>query len=172
MQLLLLVCCNCQLKKKKKSWWYLMLNMKKSWHCVNVVIDEARMKEFNLKHMWKSPNGTIRNILNGEWIILPPYGFLFISYHLLDRYKCLWFQARSSENQFYAKIFLVSSQVFATDNTLSFPYIHYDGIVLYQFGAIFRMDKGHMHWKACFWWSVPSDWHSYQRSWQTQIGLW
>ncbi|CAL5321808.1 unnamed protein product [Camellia sinensis] len=26
---------------------------------------EARVKEFNLKHMWKSPNGTIRNILNG-----------------------------------------------------------------------------------------------------------
>ncbi|KAL6542981.1 hypothetical protein OROHE_010501 [Orobanche hederae] len=27
--------------------------------------DEARLKEFNLKQMWKSPNGTIRNILNG-----------------------------------------------------------------------------------------------------------
>ncbi|CAA0836555.1 Cytosolic isocitrate dehydrogenase [Striga hermonthica] len=30
-----------------------------------VGIDEARVKEFNLKQMWKSPNGTIRNILNG-----------------------------------------------------------------------------------------------------------
>lgn len=30
--------------------------------------DEARMKEFNLKHMWKSPNGTIRNILNGDFV--------------------------------------------------------------------------------------------------------
>src|SRR5262249_2730595 len=27
--------------------------------------DEARVKEFNLKEMWKSPNGTIRNILGG-----------------------------------------------------------------------------------------------------------
>src|SRR3982750_4018463 len=27
--------------------------------------DEARVKEFNLKQMWKSPNGTIRNILDG-----------------------------------------------------------------------------------------------------------
>lgn len=27
--------------------------------------DEGRVKEFNLKAMWKSPNGTIRNILNG-----------------------------------------------------------------------------------------------------------
>lgn len=29
--------------------------------------DEGRVKEFSLKQMWKSPNGTIRNILNGEW---------------------------------------------------------------------------------------------------------
>lgn len=28
--------------------------------------DEARVKEFGLKQMWKSPNGTIRNILNGS----------------------------------------------------------------------------------------------------------
>jgi len=27
--------------------------------------DEARVKEFNLKFMWKSPNGTIRNYLGG-----------------------------------------------------------------------------------------------------------
>lgn len=27
--------------------------------------DEGRVKEFNLSAMWKSPNGTIRNILNG-----------------------------------------------------------------------------------------------------------
>ncbi|CAL5443450.1 unnamed protein product [Camellia sinensis] len=33
--------------------------------CATITPDEARAKEFNLKHMWKSPNGTIRNILNG-----------------------------------------------------------------------------------------------------------
>jgi len=33
--------------------------------CAAITPDEARVKEFNLKHMWKSPNGTIRNILNG-----------------------------------------------------------------------------------------------------------
>jgi isocitrate dehydrogenase len=27
--------------------------------------DEARVKQFSLKSMWKSPNGTTRNILNG-----------------------------------------------------------------------------------------------------------
>ncbi|CAD8066290.1 unnamed protein product [Paramecium primaurelia] len=33
--------------------------------CATITPDEARVKEFNLKYMWKSPNGTIRNILNG-----------------------------------------------------------------------------------------------------------
>ncbi|KAH8924076.1 isocitrate dehydrogenase NADP-dependent [Atractiella rhizophila] len=33
--------------------------------CATITPDEARVKEFNLKKMWKSPNGTIRNILNG-----------------------------------------------------------------------------------------------------------
>ncbi len=33
--------------------------------CATVTPDEARVKEFNLKQMWKSPNGTIRNILGG-----------------------------------------------------------------------------------------------------------
>ena len=33
--------------------------------CATITPDEARVKEFTLKKMWKSPNGTIRNILNG-----------------------------------------------------------------------------------------------------------
>ena len=33
--------------------------------CATITPDEARVKEFGLKQMWKSPNGTIRNILNG-----------------------------------------------------------------------------------------------------------
>ncbi|CAK95020.1 unnamed protein product (macronuclear) [Paramecium tetraurelia] len=33
--------------------------------CATITPDEARVKEFKLKQMWKSPNGTIRNILNG-----------------------------------------------------------------------------------------------------------
>src|SRR3546814_5047800 len=31
--------------------------------CATITPDEARVEEFNLKQMWKSPNGTIRNIL-------------------------------------------------------------------------------------------------------------
>ncbi len=33
--------------------------------CATITPDEARVAEFNLKKMWKSPNGTIRNILGG-----------------------------------------------------------------------------------------------------------
>ena len=33
--------------------------------CATITPDEARVKEFNLKNMWRSPNGTIRNIIGG-----------------------------------------------------------------------------------------------------------
>lgn len=33
--------------------------------CATITPDEERVKEFKLKQMWKSPNGTIRNYLNG-----------------------------------------------------------------------------------------------------------
>ena len=33
--------------------------------CATITPDEARVEEFGLKQMWRSPNGTIRNILNG-----------------------------------------------------------------------------------------------------------
>jgi isocitrate dehydrogenase len=33
--------------------------------CATITPDEDRVKEFNLKKMWRSPNGTIRNILDG-----------------------------------------------------------------------------------------------------------
>ena len=33
--------------------------------CATITPDQARVEEFNLKKMWKSPNGTIRNYLGG-----------------------------------------------------------------------------------------------------------
>lgn len=39
--------------------------------------DETRVKEFGLKSMWRSPNGTIRNILNG---LLCSFFFLYFLY--------------------------------------------------------------------------------------------
>lgn len=42
-----------------------ILECKVGIKCATITPDEERVKEFNLKQMWKSPNGTIRNILNG-----------------------------------------------------------------------------------------------------------
>ena len=42
-----------------------MLKHKVGVKCATITPDKGRVKEFNLKQMWKSPNGTIRNILNG-----------------------------------------------------------------------------------------------------------
>ena len=33
--------------------------------CATITPDEARVREFKLKKMWRSPNGTIRNIIGG-----------------------------------------------------------------------------------------------------------
>ena len=33
--------------------------------CATITPDEARVEEFKLKEMWRSPNGTIRNIIGG-----------------------------------------------------------------------------------------------------------
>src|SRR4026208_1288702 len=33
--------------------------------CATITPDEARVEEFSLKKMWRSPNGTIRNLLGG-----------------------------------------------------------------------------------------------------------
>ncbi len=42
-----------------------MLRTKVGVKCATITPDAGRVKEFNLKKMWKSPNGTIRNILDG-----------------------------------------------------------------------------------------------------------
>ena len=42
-----------------------MLKHKVGVKCATITPDKGRVKEFNLKQMWKSPNGTIRNILGG-----------------------------------------------------------------------------------------------------------
>src|ERR1700750_3157618 len=64
--------------------------------CATITPDEARVKEFGLKHMYRSPNGTIRNIIGGvifrEPIIcrnVPPLapGLAQADHH---RPPCLW----------------------------------------------------------------------------------
>ena len=39
--------------------------------CATITPDESRVKEFGLKQMWRSPNGTIRNILDGTVFLEP-----------------------------------------------------------------------------------------------------
>jgi isocitrate dehydrogenase len=39
--------------------------------CATITPDEGRVKEFGLKEMWRSPNGTIRNILGGVIFRVP-----------------------------------------------------------------------------------------------------
>jgi len=52
--------------------------------CATITPDEARVAEFGLKRMWRSPNGTIRNILGGvvfrEPIVVPGPGRVLITY--------------------------------------------------------------------------------------------
>lgn len=39
--------------------------------CATITLNKARMSEYNLKKMYKSPNGTIRAILDGTVFVLP-----------------------------------------------------------------------------------------------------
>lgn len=56
----------------------LKTRFKSRLHFIVLFADETRVKEFGLKSMWKSPNGTIRNILNGWYLFV-----LFCQYTLL-----------------------------------------------------------------------------------------
>ena len=46
--------------------------------CATITPDEDRVKEFSLKKMWKSPNGTIRNIVGGT-VFREPIIFLTVA---------------------------------------------------------------------------------------------
>ena len=46
--------------------------------CATITPDEARVEEFGLKKMWRSPNGTIRNIVGGTVLENPSY---VLTYH-------------------------------------------------------------------------------------------
>src|SRR5690348_2077055 len=49
--------------------------------CATITPDEERVVEFKLKKMWKSPNGTIRNIIGGTVFREPVY---LIFFNILD----------------------------------------------------------------------------------------
>lgn len=81
--------------------------------CATITPDEARVKEFGLSQMWKSPNGTIRNILNGtvfrEPIMISNIKPLVTSWkkpiiigrHAFgDQYKCLNYKVDAGSEAF------------------------------------------------------------------------
>ena len=51
--------------------------------CATITPDEKRVKEFSLKKMWRSPNGSIRNIFN------PIKGFRYLVRFFIVRLKAL-----------------------------------------------------------------------------------
>lgn len=89
-----------------------------------LIADEGRVTEFGLKQMWRSPNGTIRNILNGKL-----YSCMFKAYPMLffvDLYTGVCFsQELYLENQLSAKMFQSLSQVIIDNGlvavTILFP---------------------------------------------------
>lgn len=72
--------------------------------------DEGRVTEFGLKQMWRSPNGTIRNILNGKKMQNCMFKAHPISFSVSLHCVCLS-QELYLENQLSAKMFPSLSQV-------------------------------------------------------------
>ena len=66
--------------------------------CATITPDEARVEEFGLKKMWRSPNGTIRNILNGtvfrEPITCDNFSSAIQLPEILSFFTTRWRQAR------------------------------------------------------------------------------
>jgi isocitrate dehydrogenase len=58
--------------------------------CATITPDEARVEEFGLKKMWKSPNGTIRNILGGVIFRQPIIVAMFRALCPVGRNRLLW----------------------------------------------------------------------------------
>jgi len=52
--------------------------------CATITPDEARVAEFGLKQMWRSPNGTIRNELDGTVFVVPGPGNLTLTFTPAD----------------------------------------------------------------------------------------
>lgn len=75
--------------------------------CATITPDEARVEEFKLKKMWRSPNGTIRNILNGVCVCVyvVTYIVLLLQPHICRRLTSSWlerlYRKQSTSNTFH-----------------------------------------------------------------------
>lgn len=84
--------------------------------CATITPDEARVEEFGLKQMWKSPNGTIRNILGGTIFRAP------IVCHNIPRYVPGWTKPIIVGRHAFGDQYRATDLVIDEPGTLSFTF--------------------------------------------------
>jgi isocitrate dehydrogenase len=89
--------------------------------CATITPDEARVKEFKLKRMWRSPNGTIRNILDGTIFREP------IICHNVPRLVPHWTQPIVIGRHAYGDIYRATEAKIPGPGTVSLVYQPADG---------------------------------------------
>jgi isocitrate dehydrogenase len=92
--------------------------------CATITPDEGRVKEFGLKEMWRSPNGTIRNILGGTIFREP------IICKNVPRLVPGWTQPIIIGRHAYGDQYRATDFKFPTAGTLSLKFIGNDGKVI------------------------------------------
>ncbi|KRE04605.1 isocitrate dehydrogenase [Bosea sp. Root670] len=92
--------------------------------CATITPDEGRVKEFNLKSMWKSPNGTIRNILGGVIFREP------IICKNVPRLVPGWTQPIVIGRHAYGDQYRATDFKFPSKGTLSIKFVGEDGNVI------------------------------------------
>jgi isocitrate dehydrogenase len=92
--------------------------------CATITPDEGRVKEFNLKEMWRSPNGTIRNILGGTIFREP------IICKNVPRLVPGWTQPIVIGRHAYGDQYRATDFKFPTAGTISIKFVGNDGKVI------------------------------------------
>jgi isocitrate dehydrogenase len=92
--------------------------------CATITPDEARVREFGLKKMWKSPNGTIRNILGGVIFREP------IICKNVPRLVPGWTQPIIVGRHAFADQYRATDFVFPSKGVLSIKFVGHDGEVI------------------------------------------
>ena len=92
--------------------------------CATITPDEARVEEFKLKKMWKSPNGTIRNILGGVIFREP------IICQNVPRLVPGWTQPIIVGRHAYGDQYRATDFLFPSAGTLSIKFVGDDGKVI------------------------------------------
>jgi isocitrate dehydrogenase len=92
--------------------------------CATITPDEARVKEFGLKEMWRSPNGTIRNILGGVIFREP------IICHNVPRLVPGWTQPIIIGRHAYGDQYRATDFLFPGAGKLTIKFVGEDGSVI------------------------------------------